>query len=129
MGGFAAKIESECLMNTKLEIYRCASLLGIDNRRPCFEGKKNLRKVKLFLRSFKHEHIKAHGGKNVYFHVFLTSALNSGKWSDSQLGSSAFAKSPRYPLDRGQSGPQRRPVSCLQDRRLSGPQSRPETGD
>jgi hypothetical protein len=43
----------------------------------------------------------AYGGVDVYIHIFLTTALARGEWSDSRPArSTPRGKSPRYPLDR-----------------------------
>jgi hypothetical protein len=52
--------------------------------------------------------MKKYGGVDVQIHVFLTSALVGGEWSDSRPGRFTPGKSPRYPLDRRLGGPQNR---------------------
>jgi len=45
-------------------------------------------------------------GEEVYHHSFLTSVLDGGKWSCSQLGSSTSGKYHPYPWKRRLVGPQ-----------------------
>jgi hypothetical protein len=56
----------------------------------------------------KHHSNKAYRGVEVQLQAFLTSALDGGVWSASQLGQSILAEKPSYPVNRRLGGPQRR---------------------
>jgi hypothetical protein len=50
--------------------------------------------------------MKANWGVEVQLHTFLTPALDGGEWSAHPLAAFSQEKSPQYPLDRRQGGPQ-----------------------
>jgi hypothetical protein len=74
--------------------------------------KVQVKKVKFSLCLIKRYAMKTWGSGGIA-PPFFTSVLDGGEWSASQPGRfTPLGKSPRYPMDRGLGGPQRRSGRC-----------------